>query len=162
MTFRTLITTLWTSIENQSHDCLKLYTFVIFFQLQRIKSELDKMWDNASDEVKNTYTKQYLDSIFQTKCDQMSHIRAVSDAPVIEAMLSSLIVDQPLPRYLVSGTSGGYIDIINVSCWFYLNCHFNLIYQYVLPLKGTGCVLYTTKKSKTVDNINSQDCIGVE
>ncbi|OWF50494.1 D-beta-hydroxybutyrate dehydrogenase, mitochondrial [Mizuhopecten yessoensis] len=83
-------------------------------QLERIKQEFGTMWENASDEVRSTYGKEYLDNMYQARSTKMIDITPVSPDPITDAIQQALFRSTPFSRYFVGGTDG-YVDIVGVS-----------------------------------------------
>ncbi|XP_033733587.1 D-beta-hydroxybutyrate dehydrogenase, mitochondrial-like [Pecten maximus] len=74
-------------------------------QLKRLKKEIDYMWEQASDDVRQTYGRPYFDDIYQmTKKKEPSMIQTMSADPVINAIEDSLINVTPKARYMIGGS----------------------------------------------------------
>ncbi|XP_069118095.1 D-beta-hydroxybutyrate dehydrogenase, mitochondrial-like isoform X2 [Argopecten irradians] len=71
-------------------------------QMIRIRRELDHMWDQATEEVRQTYGRSYVDAIY--KALKVDFSREMSADPVINAIEDSLVNVTPQPRYVVGGT----------------------------------------------------------
>ena len=84
-----------------------------YFQFVRYKAEAEEMWLNASDDVRQTYGREYLDAQIeaQAKCIKGS---AKTTKPVIDAIVDGLISERPQTRYLVDG-GNSFIDTPTVS-----------------------------------------------
>ena len=78
------------------------------FQFVRYKAEADEMWEHASDDVRQTYGREYLDSQIENQRNAVTS-SANNTKPVIDALVDSLISDKPQTRYLVDG-GNSFID----------------------------------------------------
>lgn len=81
--------------------------------LKWMRSEMDTMWDSASNEVRKTYGKEYLEAEF-TGAKEAAKEAAKSTAPVIDAMEDAVTNIHPKIRYLVDGSC----KIIDLNNWF--------------------------------------------
>ncbi|XP_033733591.1 D-beta-hydroxybutyrate dehydrogenase, mitochondrial-like [Pecten maximus] len=74
-------------------------------QRKRLKKEIDYMWEQASDDVRQTYGRPYFDDIYQMmKKNDTSMIGTMSADPVINAIEDSLINVTPMARYMIGGS----------------------------------------------------------
>lgn len=71
------------------------------------------MWEQATGEVKATYSSAYLDHTYRARAKKMETISPVSSDPVLDAIEDALVSSTPSNRYLIGGTSG-FVDIIKV------------------------------------------------
>ena len=78
------------------------------FQFVRYKAEADEMWEHASDEVRQTYGREYLDAQIENQRNAITS-SANNTKPVIDALVDGLISDKPQTRYLVDG-GNSFID----------------------------------------------------
>ena len=69
------------------------------------------MWTAASDDVKTTYGRQYLDNLV---AGQRRAVKggATSTAPVVDAMVDAIVSGRPETRYMIDG---GFFDIHTVG-----------------------------------------------
>ena len=74
------------------------------------------MWDNASEDVRKTYGREYLDGMIETQEKSITG-SALTTKPVIDALEDALVSDRPHTRYLVDGGEG-WLDYHTVSCWY--------------------------------------------
>ena len=72
------------------------------------------MWDNASEDVRRTYGRDYLDDMIDAQEKRIKG-SALTTKPVIDALEDALVSDRPQTRYLVDG-GDGWLDIGTVSC----------------------------------------------
>ena len=71
------------------------------------------MWENASDDVKQTYGHGYLDKQLNRQKTSIAG-SATSTRPVIDALVDGLISNRPQTRYLVDG-GDSFIDMPSVG-----------------------------------------------
>ena len=71
------------------------------------------MWNNASNEVKQTYGRAYLDAQLDGQRTSIAG-SAHTTRPVIDALLDGLISTRPQTRYLVDG-GDSFIDMPSVG-----------------------------------------------
>lgn len=71
------------------------------------------MWDSASDEVKESYGKDYFEALYDGTVEAAGDA-AKSTMDVIDAMEDAVVSFSPRIRYLVDGSSR-LIDLNNVS-----------------------------------------------
>ncbi|KAK7111477.1 D-beta-hydroxybutyrate dehydrogenase, mitochondrial-like [Littorina saxatilis] len=70
----------------------------------RISREFDEMWDEASDEVKEVFSKQYLDNILHS-LEPVAMTTYPTLTPVLEAITDALTSGDPEYRYIVAGSN---------------------------------------------------------
>ncbi|XP_033733590.1 D-beta-hydroxybutyrate dehydrogenase, mitochondrial-like [Pecten maximus] len=74
-------------------------------QLTRLKKEINYMWEQASDDVRQTYGRPYFDDIYQgMEKSGLNVVRTQSADPVINAIEDSLISVTPKARYMIGGS----------------------------------------------------------
>ncbi|XP_033735854.1 D-beta-hydroxybutyrate dehydrogenase, mitochondrial-like isoform X2 [Pecten maximus] len=74
-------------------------------QLKRLKKEIDYMWEQASDNVRQTYGRPYFDAIYEMVKEIETNVgRTMSADPVINAIEDSLINVTPQARYMIGGS----------------------------------------------------------
>lgn len=66
-------------------------------------SAIDKAWENASDDVRATYSKEYLRYHIHTIASLTKRLDAKSPAPVLDAIEDAITSSQPQYRYTVHG-----------------------------------------------------------
>ena len=71
------------------------------------------MWDNASDDVKQTYGRGYLDAQLDRQRKSIAG-SAKTTRPVTDALVDGLISERPQTRYLVDG-GDSFIDMPSVG-----------------------------------------------
>ena len=71
------------------------------------------MWENASDDVRQTYGREYLDAQIEKQAHGIKG-SATSTKPVIDALVDGLMSERPQTRYLVDG-GDSFIDKPTVS-----------------------------------------------
>lgn len=62
------------------------------------------MWDQASDDVKQTYGRSYFDSIYRQIEETTRGGREMSADPVLDSIEDALLNVTPQPRYLIGGS----------------------------------------------------------
>ena len=72
-------------------------------QIQRHYSEIDKSWGNFSPEVRQTYTKKYMEDQINTLVKFRFKLDAKSPDPVLDAIEHALSSSHPKYRYPVHG-----------------------------------------------------------
>ena len=93
-----------------------MYQNIIYFhpfQLARVKREYEEMWKAASSEVKQIFTRKYIDKSLREH-DEAALTTSPSIQPVIDVMVEALTVEEPDFMYLVDGSNIS-IDVMNVS-----------------------------------------------
>lgn len=75
-------------------------------QFVRYAEEADEMWQAASDDVRATYGKRYMDAMLAS---QRASIKGggSSTKPVIDALEDAIMSGRPETRYLIDG---GWFD----------------------------------------------------
>ena len=81
----------------------------ILFQYVRYKAEADEMWEHASEDVRQTYGRDYLFSVITEK-QRKAKSGSTTTKPVIDALIDGLISDTPQTRYLVDGGTS-FLDV---------------------------------------------------
>ena len=76
------------------------------------------MWESSSDDVKQTYGREYLDAQIEEQAQGTSH-SAKTTKPVIDALVDGLISERPQTRYLVDG-GDSFIDKPTVSIYAFV------------------------------------------
>ena len=74
-----------------------------------MKKDFDDMWNEATEEVKNTYGRDYLDHHNQLVKDAIPQ-SCFDVSLVTEAMVHALMAEHPKTRYLINGSSS-WMDI---------------------------------------------------
>lgn len=97
-------------ISKQGSHCTIILSLV---QLPHIRSDLNSMWDSASEEVRQVYGKEYMNNQCKAVTEH-SKSAATSLAPVIDAMENAISQGRVRARYLVDG-SNQLSDFPNVS-----------------------------------------------
>lgn len=72
-------------------------------RVQAMKSEIEEMWDSATDEVKNAYGREYVDQIIRHLEGSLKSTTFISPAPVLSAIEDGLFNANPKRRYLIGG-----------------------------------------------------------
>lgn len=80
--------------------------------LQWLRKEMDTMWENASEEVRTTYGKDYFESIY-TGTVAAAKEAAKTTAAVIDSMEDAVTNTKPRIRYLVDGSC----KLIDLNNW---------------------------------------------
>ncbi|XP_076458200.1 D-beta-hydroxybutyrate dehydrogenase, mitochondrial-like isoform X2 [Babylonia areolata] len=75
--------------------------------IARIGREFQEMWDEASEEVKEVFSKDRLDNLL-SKLDKIAGTGASSLTPVIHTITEALTSGDPDPRCIVDGASGWF------------------------------------------------------
>lgn len=90
--------------SSSSNHSLKLFPHLL--QFIRYTEEADEMWHAASDDVRATYGKRYLDAMLAR---QRASIKGggSSTKPVIDALEDAIMSGRPETRYLIDG---GWFD----------------------------------------------------
>ncbi|XP_069118094.1 D-beta-hydroxybutyrate dehydrogenase, mitochondrial-like isoform X1 [Argopecten irradians] len=74
-------------------------------QLKRLKKEIDYMWEQATEDVRQTYGRAYFDALYHSmKTIGTEDGRKLSVGPVINAIEDALINVKPKARYVVGGS----------------------------------------------------------
>ena len=76
----------------------------LMFQYKRLLANVDEMWGEASEEVKQIYGKEYLQSWVTAPQGGLSSPSYGNTEPVIKAMEHALVSAYPKSRYILSGT----------------------------------------------------------
>ncbi|XP_033735850.1 D-beta-hydroxybutyrate dehydrogenase, mitochondrial-like isoform X2 [Pecten maximus] len=106
-------------------------------QLKRLKKEIDYMWEQASDDVRQTYGRPYFDDIYQMmKKKEPSMIQTMSADSVINAIEDSLINVTPKARYMIGGSFSVVDKLAVLAKVYYLLPEF--ISDWIVE-KMTGC-----------------------
>ncbi len=81
--------------------------------MERHRRNYDTMWNEASEEVKSVYGKQYLEDWYKK---QLAYSQNASHdvTSVIDAMEDAILASQPRFRYLIDG-GDGMLDLYCVS-----------------------------------------------
>ncbi|XP_033733592.1 D-beta-hydroxybutyrate dehydrogenase, mitochondrial-like [Pecten maximus] len=103
-------------------------------QMKRYKKEIDCMWEQASEDVRETYGRPYFDAIYQEL--EIINDRRLSADPVINAIEDSLINVSPKARYVIGG-SFSVVDELAVLAKVY-NFLPEFISDWIIE-KMTGC-----------------------
>ena len=82
-------------------------------QLPHIRSDFNNAWENADEEVRQVYGKDYMDNQYKAVAEH-SKTGATSLAPVIDTMEIAISQSRIQARYLVDG-SNQLSDFTNVS-----------------------------------------------
>ena len=82
-------------------------------QLPQIRSDFNNAWENADEEARQVYGKDYMDNQCKAVAEQ-SKTGATTLAPVIDAMEMAVSQSRIQARYLVDG-SNQLGDFTNVS-----------------------------------------------
>ncbi|KAK6174806.1 hypothetical protein SNE40_013384 [Patella caerulea] len=82
----------------------------------RIKNDLDIMWNNASEEIREVYGKEYHDSFYRA-IESGARTTSPTIQPVLEAFKDALLNVEPETRYLIPGGSQ----------WFDVYCVFGIL-----------------------------------
>ncbi|KAK3578524.1 hypothetical protein CHS0354_007780 [Potamilus streckersoni] len=72
-------------------------------QFKRYREEAEEMWREASDSVRTTYGKRYLEAMIEKQSASLNSYPTTE--PVIDALEDALINLTPRTRYLVGGTN---------------------------------------------------------
>ncbi|XP_053407090.1 D-beta-hydroxybutyrate dehydrogenase, mitochondrial-like [Mercenaria mercenaria] len=75
--------------------------------LKRYREEADEMWQAASEDVRKTYGRKYIDAVI-AKQEGVLTGSATTTKPVIDALEDAIVSTRPHTRYLVDG--GGWFD----------------------------------------------------
>ncbi|XP_046560896.1 D-beta-hydroxybutyrate dehydrogenase, mitochondrial-like [Haliotis rubra] len=75
--------------------------------IARIRKDLDEQWEEASEDVRQTYGKDYLDEQFQAAIASSSTSFPTLH-PIMVAFKDALLNEQPQKRYLTDGSNGLY------------------------------------------------------
>ena len=107
------------------------------FQLSQLQREIESMWNDADEEVRNTYGREYYD-VLGKGLEECKPEGCLTVDPVNEAFVDAITAYNPQYRYLVKGGSGLF-DVYYVS----------------IKLKTKGTTLsrkkyHTRKKSTTL------------
>ncbi|XP_033735857.1 D-beta-hydroxybutyrate dehydrogenase, mitochondrial-like [Pecten maximus] len=107
-------------------------------QMKRFKKEIDYMWEQASEDVRQTYGRPYFDAIY--KGMETINDRRLSADPVINAIEDSLISVTPKARYVIGG-SFSVVDELAVLAKVY-NFLPEFISDWIIEkLTGCGCFI---------------------
>ncbi|XP_033735856.1 D-beta-hydroxybutyrate dehydrogenase, mitochondrial-like [Pecten maximus] len=110
-------------------------------QMKRFKKEINYMWEQASDDVRQTYGRPYFDAIYQgMEKSGLKVARTMSADPVINAIDDSLINVSPKARYVIGG-SFSVVDELAVLAKVY-NFLPEFISDWIIE-KLTGCGSFT-------------------
>ncbi|KAJ8303404.1 hypothetical protein KUTeg_019800 [Tegillarca granosa] len=77
-------------------------------QIERLKAEVEEMWENATEEVRFTYGREYFNSMIKKQSEKGTG-PWISPDPVLDAILDALLNQKPKARYLIGG-AGWPID----------------------------------------------------
>jgi hypothetical protein len=83
------------------------------FQLSRLQREIESMWNDADEEVRNTYGREYYD-VLSKGLEECKPEGCPTVDPVTEAFVDAITAFNPQYRYLVKGGSGLF-DVYYVS-----------------------------------------------
>ena len=83
------------------------------FQLSRLQREIESMWNDADEEVRNTYGREYYD-VLGKGLEECKPEGCLTVDPVNEAFVDAITAYNPQYRYLVKGGSGLF-DVYYVS-----------------------------------------------
>lgn len=101
---------------------------------QRYKQEADDMWDHASEDVRKTYGRKYLDAMLLRQRRSIGG-SALSTKPVIDALEDALLSGRPHTRYVVDG--GTWWDPYTTLARYYY--YFPTWLTDFIITKMTGC-----------------------
>ena len=73
----------------------------ICWQIARMRSEVEKQWDEATPEVRQHYGKEYF---YRCIDEDAERDACPTPEPVLDAIEDALINASPQPRYLVPGS----------------------------------------------------------
>jgi hypothetical protein len=75
-----------------------------------VQKECDEMWNDASADVKKSYSQKYFYLPYNDYVNERSNLSLSASSPdlVLEAMEDALLNVRPKPRYIVGGSSGMY------------------------------------------------------
>ena len=96
-----------------------LYVAMFYFKLSWIEGQMKIMWENASEEVRSAYGREYFDAIY-TGTKAAAKEASKTMAPCIDAMEDAVINVSPKIRYLVDGS----IRTIDYNCVSFFFCFF--------------------------------------
>lgn len=72
--------------------------------MARITREFDEMWTEASDEMKEVYTREQLDKVLRDT-DALASSTYPTLTPVIDAIVDALTSGDPEHRYIIDGSN---------------------------------------------------------
>lgn len=78
---------------------------MFYLQLKRLQDDKETMWKKADPEVKQVYGRKYLESQF-SGLDRAADTSYRTTAPVIDAFVDAVTLENPRTRYLVDGGRG--------------------------------------------------------
>ncbi|XP_060069077.1 D-beta-hydroxybutyrate dehydrogenase, mitochondrial-like [Ylistrum balloti] len=105
-------------------------------QVKRIKKEVDYMWEQASEDVRQTYGRPYFDAIYQEMEKESRKDRTMSADKVMNAIEDAIIAATPKARYLIGG-SFSIVDKLGILARVY-NFLPEFISDWIVELM-TGC-----------------------
>jgi hypothetical protein len=76
----------------------------LFLKLQfdRYREEADEMWKTATEDVRKTYGRKYVDAEIAKQENAITG-SALTSKPVIDALEDAIVSERPHTRYLVGG-----------------------------------------------------------
>lgn len=103
------------------------FAVLFYYQYKRYSEEADEMWEAASDDVRSTYGKRYLDAMLAKQRTSTAG-GGLTTGPVIDALEDAIMSGRPETRYIVDG---GFFDIYTVS-YFKVYVNFFFLSQKIL------------------------------
>ncbi|XP_069123441.1 D-beta-hydroxybutyrate dehydrogenase, mitochondrial-like [Argopecten irradians] len=73
--------------------------------LRIMRKDFDTMWEEATEEARSTYGKDYLETQY-SNATKISSTSAPSLDPITDAMVDALLNTRPQTRYLIGGSNG--------------------------------------------------------